>query len=108
MLSHIMFISKMDPIKYIFEKHALTGRVAHWQMVLTKYDIQYVTQKAIKGSVLSNYLAHQPVEDYRPMKLDFPDEDILFIRECNVPGPEEGPEPKSWWTLMFKSKVNPR
>ena len=64
-------------------------------MALTEYDIQHVTQKAIKGSVLSNYLAHQPVEDYQPMKFDFPDEDILFIRECNIPGPEEGPEPGS-------------
>ncbi|XP_050889425.1 uncharacterized protein LOC127094662 [Lathyrus oleraceus] len=96
----------MDPIKYIFEKHALTGRVFRWQMVLTKYDIQYVTQKAIKGSVLSYYLAHQPVEDYQPMKFDFPDEDILFIREFNVPGPEEGPEPGSQWTLVFDGASN--
>ena len=36
-------ISKMDPIKYIFEKHALSGRIARWKMVLTEYDIQYTT-----------------------------------------------------------------
>ena len=33
-------ISKMDPIKYIFEKPALTGRIAHWQMLLSEYDIE--------------------------------------------------------------------
>ena len=38
----------MDPIKYIFEKPALSGRIARWQMILTEYDIQYTTQKAIK------------------------------------------------------------
>lgn len=69
----------MDLIKYIFEKHSLTGRAAHWQMVLTQYDIQYFTQKAIKGSVLSDYLEHQLVEDYQPMRFDFPNEDNLFI-----------------------------
>ena len=77
MLNHTtLLISKMDPVKYIFEKPALTGRVARWQMILTEYDIQYTSQKAIKGSVLSDYLAQQPIEDYQPMKFEFPDEDI--------------------------------
>lgn len=53
-----LLISKIDHVKYIFEKPALTGRVSRWQMALTEYDIQHVTQKAIKGSVLSDYLAH--------------------------------------------------
>ena len=40
MLTHTtLLISKMDPIKYIFENPALTGRVFHWQMILTEYDI---------------------------------------------------------------------
>jgi len=40
MLSHTTtLISKMDPIKYIFEKPALTGRIARWQMLLSEYDI---------------------------------------------------------------------
>ncbi|GAU43712.1 hypothetical protein TSUD_179950 [Trifolium subterraneum] len=34
-------ISKMDPIKYIFGKAALTGRIARWQMLLSEYDIEY-------------------------------------------------------------------
>ncbi|XP_050919169.1 uncharacterized protein LOC127136679 [Lathyrus oleraceus] len=57
-------------------------------------------------SVLSDYLARQPVEDYQPMKFDFPDEDILFIRECNIPGPEEGPKPGFRWTLVFDGAPN--
>ena len=54
----------MDPIKYIFEKPALSGRIATWKMIITEYDIQYTTHKAIKGNVLFDYLAHQAVEDY--------------------------------------------
>src|ERR1043165_6811720 len=68
MLTHTtLLISKMDPIKYIFEKPALSGRIARWQMILTEYDIQYTSQKAIKGSVVADHLAHQAVDDYQAM-----------------------------------------
>lgn len=83
----------MDPIKYIFEKPTLTRRIARWQMLLLEYDIQYVVQKAIKGSVLANHLAHQPMEDYQPLKFDFPDKDIMFVKDYENPEPNEGLEP---------------
>jgi len=80
MLSHTAWlISKMDPIKYVFKKPALTGRLARWQMLLSEYDILYVTQKGIKGSALADYLAHQPIEDYQSMQPEFPDEDIFAL-----------------------------
>ena len=37
--------------------HALTGRIARGQVLLLEFDIVYVTQKAIKGSTLADYLA---------------------------------------------------
>lgn len=44
MITHTTWwISKMDLIKYIFEKPVLTGRITRWQMLLSEYDIQYVT-----------------------------------------------------------------
>jgi len=68
MLSHTTwFISKMDPVKYIFEKPALTGRIARWQVLLSEFDIVYVIQKGIKGSALADYLAQQPLNDYQRM-----------------------------------------
>ena len=36
-------ISKLDPIKYIFEKPSLLGKIARWQVLLSEYDIQYVS-----------------------------------------------------------------
>ena len=50
-------ISRMDPVKYIFEQPALTRRIARWQVLLFEFDIVYVTQKAINGSALADYLA---------------------------------------------------
>ena len=38
---------------------------------------QYTTQKSIKGSVLADHLAHQPVDDYQSLNFEFPDEDIM-------------------------------
>ncbi|XP_006589985.1 uncharacterized protein LOC114371546 [Glycine soja] len=80
MLSHTTWlVSKMDPVKYIFEKPALMGRIAQWQVLLSEFDIIYVAQKAIKGSALADYLAHQPLNDYQPMHPEFPDEDIMAL-----------------------------
>ncbi|XP_050902813.1 uncharacterized protein LOC127115277 [Lathyrus oleraceus] len=98
----------MDQIKYIFENPDVTGRISRWEMLLTEYDIQYVTQKAIKGSILSDYLAHLPVEGYQLLRFDFSDEDIMFIRDFAIPCPEEGPEPGSRWTLVFDGASNAR
>ncbi|XP_050909963.1 uncharacterized protein LOC127123832 [Lathyrus oleraceus] len=98
----------MDPIKYIFEKPVVTGRSARWKMMLTKYDIQYVTQKSIKGSVMSDYLAHLPAEGYQPLRFDFPDEDIMFIKDFIIPGHEENPEPGSQYTPVFDGASNAR
>ncbi|XP_050877340.1 uncharacterized protein LOC127081097 [Lathyrus oleraceus] len=92
----------MDSIKYIFEKHAFTGRISQSQMLLTEYDIQYVTKKAIKESILYDYLAHLPVEGYQPLRFNFQDEDIMFIKYLTILGPEPG----SRWTLVFDGASN--
>ncbi|XP_058727787.1 uncharacterized protein LOC131599463 [Vicia villosa] len=101
-------ISKMDPIKYVFEKPALTGRIARWQMLLSEYDIEYRAQKAVKGSILADHLAHQPINEYQSLKFDFPDEDVLYLKmkDCDEPLPEEGPDPESRWGLIFDGAVN--
>ena len=96
MLTHsTLLIFKMDPVKYIFEKPALSGRIARWQIVLTEYDIQYTTQKSIKGNVLEDHLVHQVVDDYQSMNSEFPNENIMLVIDCEEPLPYEGLEPGS-------------
>ncbi|XP_050878398.1 uncharacterized protein LOC127082202 [Lathyrus oleraceus] len=96
----------MDPIKYIFEKPSLTDRISQWKILLSEYDTQYVAQKAIKGSVLADQLAPHPMEDYQPFKFDFPDDDIMVIKDYKILGPYERPEPGEQWTLMFDGASN--
>src|ERR1051325_5162834 len=75
-------------------------------MILTEYDIQYTTQKAIKGSIVADHLAHQAVDDYQSMHSKFLDEDIMLVTDYEEPRPDEGPEPGSRWTMVFHGASN--
>ena len=68
----------MDPLKYLFEKPALSGRLSRWLILLTEFNLKYVAKKTIKGSIMSNFCAENPIER-EDGKEDFPDEDILDI-----------------------------
>ena len=68
----------MDPLKYLFEKPALSGRLSRWLILLVEFDFKYVARKTIKGSIVSNFCAENPIEG-EDGKEDFPDDDILDI-----------------------------
>jgi ribonuclease HI len=72
-------VSRMDPIKYIFEKPALTGKIARWQVLLSEFDILFVARKAIKGQAIADYLADYPSEQLELMDSEFPDEDVMTV-----------------------------
>ncbi|KAI4347842.1 hypothetical protein L6164_008620 [Bauhinia variegata] len=90
----------MDPMKFIFEKPYLSGRLAKWQIVLSEYDIVYMTKKFVKGSAIADHLADNPIEDYEPMKFEFPDEDILVVDK------EEENVKSNRWKMCFDEAVN--
>ena len=70
----------MDPIKYIFEKPALLGKISRWQMLLSEFDIVFVTRKAIKGQAIANYLADLPLNDPKLSESLFLDEDVMTLK----------------------------
>ena len=75
-------------------------------MLLSEYNIQYITQKAIKDSILADHLAHQPLPEYQPIKFDIPDDDVVIITDYEILGPDEGPESGARWTLVFDGASN--
>ena len=80
MLYHTTWlIARLDPIKYIFEKPSLSGRIARWQVLLLEFDILYMSQKAIKGSAIVDFLAERANEKYEPMSFYFPDENLMAV-----------------------------
>ena len=84
--------------------------IFNWYKIISnyflEYNIQYTMQKAIKGSVLAYHLAQQVVDDYQSMNFDFPDENIMLITDCVKPGPYDGPEQGSRWTMVFDGASN--
>ena len=61
----------------------LTGRLAKWAIILTKFEIAYFSQKAIKGQALADFLAEHPVSDDSSLACKFPDEEIMNVEETN-------------------------
>jgi len=93
-------ISRMDPLKYIFQKPMPTGRLAKWQILLTEFDIIYVTRTAMKAQALADHLAENPVDgDYEPLDTYFPDEEIDSVEEVD-------PDENQAWQLYFDGAIN--
>jgi len=88
-------------LSYIFEKPALTGRIARWQVLLSEFDIVYVTQKVIKESAFANYLAQQPISNYQPMHPEFSDDNIMALFEEEVKD-----EDRDKWIVWFDGASN--
>ena len=71
MLYHTTWlIVRLHPIKYIFEKPSLSGRIARWQVLLSEFDILYVSQKAIKGSAIADFLAVLQIDEEKTFEED--------------------------------------
>ena len=56
----IQAVSKMDPMKHIYEAPSLVRKLAKWLILLKEFDVQYLTKTTIKGEQsLSSWLSTQ-------------------------------------------------
>ena len=102
MLCHTKWlIIRLDLIKYIFEKPSLSGRITKCKVQLSEYDIQYVSQKAIKGSAIAEFLAERASKNYEPIDFDFLDKDLMVISHV-----EKESLKKNRWKLYFDKASN--
>ena len=58
----IQVVSKIDLLRYLFQVPALTGKISRWLVLLTEFDIEYITTKFIKGRAIAEFLALNVVE----------------------------------------------
>lgn len=64
LLSYTTYLfSRMDPLKYFFQKPMPIDHLVKWKILLTKFDIVYVTQIAMKSQALTNHLAENPIDE---------------------------------------------
>ena len=90
----------MDPIKYMFEKPTLKGKISHWQRLLFEFNIIFVVRNVIKGQAIADYLVDQLLNDPEFSESFFSDEDVMVLEPelCDV-------EP--WrWELYFNGAAN--
>ncbi|RVW18052.1 Retrovirus-related Pol polyprotein from transposon 17.6 [Vitis vinifera] len=90
----VRLISRLDPLRYLFDRPALAGRLMRWLVLLTEFDIHYVSQKSIKGSVVVDHLASLPIIESRPIDDDFPDEEFVAMTRL------------SGWRMYFDGAAN--
>jgi len=64
-------------------------------MLLAEFNIVYVTQKAMKGRAISDYLADYPMEEANVWISEFPDENILCASQNDLR-----------WQIFFDSAAN--
>ncbi|KAI5338184.1 hypothetical protein L3X38_017455 [Prunus dulcis] len=77
-LSHgITLISKADPLRYLMAKPMPSGRLVKWSLLLSEFKIKYVSQKAIKGQALADFLTAHPMPDNMELPNDLPDEEVF-------------------------------
>ena len=75
----VLLIARMDPLKYLMEKLVQDGKTAKWVLLLSEFDIKYVTQKSVKGRAIADHLVHCSPKEAEEIQGDFPDEDIMGI-----------------------------
>ena len=80
----VHLISRLDLLRYLFDRPALTGRLMRWLVLLTEFDIQYVSQKSIKGSIVADHLSSLSISEDRPIDDDFPNEEFITMIRYQV------------------------
>ncbi|XP_070668767.1 uncharacterized protein [Malus domestica] len=53
-------ITQTNVIRYMLTRPIVKGRIRKWTMALSEFSLQYVSQKAVKGQALADFLAQHP------------------------------------------------
>ena len=61
---------------------------------MTEFDIQYVSQKSIKGSIVADHLASLSISEDKLVNDDFPDEEFVAMTSL------------SGWCMYFDGATN--
>ena len=75
----VLLTARMDSLKYLIEKPMQNGKAAKWVLLLSEFDIKYVTHKSMNGRAIADHLAHCSPEEAEEIQGVFQDEDIMGI-----------------------------
>ena len=69
--SFTMIVMTDLPIRKVFQKSHITGRMVNWAVELSEFDIQYEPRGPIKGHVYADFMVVLSSEDSQPNSDDF-------------------------------------
>ena len=88
----IHVISRVNPLRLLMTKSgSLNSRLAKWALLLSQYDMLFVSQKTVKGQALADFLAAHPVPESSKLHEDIPHE----VFESNITSEDEV------WQIFF-------
>ncbi|KAL6315027.1 hypothetical protein AAG906_030865 [Vitis piasezkii] len=76
----VHLISRLNPLRYLFDRPALVGRLMRWLVLLT--------------DIVADHLTSLPIYDGRAIDDDFPDEDVAVVTSL------------SGWCMYFDGATN--
>ncbi|XP_050944019.1 uncharacterized protein LOC127150362 [Cucumis melo] len=82
----VHLVVKADPIKYVLSRPIISGCLAKWAVILQQYDIVYISQKAIKGQALVDFLAYHPIPSNWKLSEDLLDDEVFFTEVALIIG----------------------
>ena len=94
----IELIAKHDPLKHLANKPTLLGRISKWQVMLSEFDITYVSQSSKKGQVLADHLANSPVPEETQAS--------FLVEDLVEHGEETGVPSTPKWRMYFDGAAN--
>ena len=81
-------------LRYLFDRPVLVRRLMIWLVLLTKFNIHYVSQKSIRWSIVVDHLASLPVFNGRAIDDDFSDKNVATVTSL------------SGWRMYFDGAAN--
>lgn len=71
----IHVVSKVNPLKILMtQSGSLITRLPKWVILLSQYDMKFVSQKIVKGQAIVDFLANHPISKSSKLYKTIPDE----------------------------------
>ncbi|XP_057994978.1 uncharacterized protein LOC131175279 [Hevea brasiliensis] len=90
---------QLNSMGYVLGQHNDTGRKERAIYYLSKKFNDCESRKAVKGSVIADLLAENPIQDYEALDFKFPNEHINEVGS-------EGKESTDVWEIYFDGAVD--
>ena len=64
----VLLIVRMDHLKYLMEKPVQDRKTTKYVLLLSEFDIKYVTHKYVKRRAIADHLAHCSPEEAKEIQ----------------------------------------